>query len=179
RRADRDRRLLAQVALGQHDRTRALLHRHRYLSCRTVAHITGREHSRNTGLEPQRCAVKRPRLGSALRDFEVWTGYKISILVALDRLLQPGRAWLSAQQDEQAVRADRLGRPADTMADNHALQATLAIGIDNLAVDAHPDVPGAFDLFDLVWRQGGVDRAAQHDRHIPGVAGQRHGGRPG
>jgi len=65
------------------------------------------------------------------------------------------------------------------MANDDALQATLAVGIDHLAVDAHPNVAGAFDLFDQVSRQTGVHPASQHDRHIPGVSGQRHSGRPG
>ena len=73
-----------------------------------VPHISGGEDTRDTGLQEERLAVKRPKSWWLPFVHQVGAGENEALLVTHHRALQPTCIRLRANEDEQRGRRERL-----------------------------------------------------------------------
>ena len=147
---------------------------------RSVARVTGGEHSGQAGFEWHWRAGGAPAV--AVGGWQVSSGEDESLLVACDGAAEPLCAWLCADEGEQGVSGDGpLGAGGGVGQDQRVQVAGAGAGAcGDLDAVADVDVGGGADLADEVVGHGVGQRiGAGQDCHLVRPFGQVQRGLPG
>src|SRR5277367_2284871 len=129
----------------------------------TVADIADHKDARDVGFQQAGVAIERPRSGALAVAHQVRPGEDEAALVALDNVAEPLRAWLCADENEEARRRKLLARAARLALHGDSREVRISLDFDDAGLCPEFDIGSLFDLFDEVVRHGARERCAPHE----------------
>src|SRR5712671_7164920 len=115
---------------------------------RAVAHVADHKNAGNIRFEQAGIAIERPPFRALAIVEQIGSGQDETALIALDQTVEPFRARLRADENEQAGSGKFLSLGGDRALDGDLRKPRLAVYFDHAGVRPDLDVWGLFDLFD-------------------------------